>query len=131
MRGIGHAERWRTVRNAAVGAALGHGVALPFRRLVTIAARPPRPPALIEGSRALGAPPSAWIMQVSPGGVVRRNAFLLFEHDARVPSLALKFGRVRDLTTPFDREAAGYEVLASAGPVVAAHTPSYLGRFEV
>src|SRR5207244_3209873 len=85
MRGIGHAERWRTVRNAAVGAALGHGIALPFRRLVTIAARPPRPPALIEGSRALGAPPSAWIMQVSPGGVVRRNAFLLFEHDGIPP----------------------------------------------
>src|SRR5438128_315111 len=131
VHGIVHAERWRTVRNAVVGAALGYGIAPPFRRLVTIAAEPPQPPALIEGARVLGASPETWIMQVSPGGVVRRNAFLLFDRSARFPSLALKFGRVREMTTPFDREAAGYEVVAAAGPVVAAHTPSYLGRFEV
>jgi hypothetical protein len=131
MRGIVHPERWRMVRNAAVGTALGYGVTPPFRRLVTIAARPARPPALVQASRALGAPPADWVMQVSPGGVVRRNAFLLFEHGARIPALAVKFGRVRGMTTPFDREATGYEVVAAAGADVAAHAPSYLGRFEV
>src|SRR5439155_4383052 len=131
MRGIVHPERWRMVRNAAVGIALGYGVVLPFRRLVTIAARPPRPPALVEASRALGAPSADWVMQVSPGGVVRRNAFILFERGARLPALALKFGRVRGMSTPFDRETTGYEIVAAAGPAVAAHAPSYLGRFDV
>lgn len=131
VRGIVHAERWRTLRNTVVGCALGYGVPMPFRRLVTIAAAAPRPPALIAAARALGARPTAWIMQVSAGGVVRRNAFLLFDGEDRVPSLALKFGRVREMTTPFDREAAGYDVVASAGPAVAIHTPSYIGRFEV
>src|SRR6266516_4320812 len=48
MRGIVHAERWRMVRNAAVGTALGYGVTLPFPRLVTIAARAARAPARVQ-----------------------------------------------------------------------------------
>ena len=132
QQGISHPERWKSIRNDLVGAALGLGVKLPFGRLISMAARPGGPPALVDAAGELGAPRTPdWVMLVSPGGIIRRNAFLIFERRARRPSVALKFSRVREMTTPFDREQAGYAVVEEAGPVVAVRAPSYLGRLEV
>jgi hypothetical protein len=131
-RGIVHPERWRAARNSAVGLALRAGLPLPFKRLITIAARALDPPALLQAATDFGVDPCAeWVMQVSPGSIARRNAFLLFERGSAVPSLALKFARVRGMTASFDREDAGLKVVDRAGGEVRSHVPSRLGRFEV
>jgi Phosphotransferase enzyme family len=68
---------------------------------------------------------------VSPGSVVRRNAFLLFEEGAREPELVVKFSRVPGESWQFDREERGLSLALEAGGAVASHAPRQLGRTEV
>src|SRR3954452_2567707 len=130
-RALGHTELWRTARNLGVAVAAGAGVPLPLGRAVGIAAV--GEPALVAAARALAdlGTRCEWLMLVSPGSVVRRNAFLLFPDGAGSPVHALKFGRVRGMTEPFDRDDAGYAEVARAPLLLRARCPEYLGRFSV
>jgi hypothetical protein len=130
--GIVHPERWRTLRNRIARLALGAGVVPPVRQLVTLAAPSPGPPVFLAAARDLGSDPgSSWLMLVSAGSVVRRNAFLLFPPGSSAPEQVLKFARVPAMTEPFDRDERGAKLVASAGGLLAARAPQYLGRFEV
>jgi hypothetical protein len=129
--GIVHAERWRIVRNRVAALLVGAGVLLPVQRLLTLGTRAPGAPALVSAAEAIGAVrDAAWVMLVSSGSVVRRNAFLLFAPGAAAPSQVLKFARVPGMTLPFDRDERGARLVARAGGAVAARAPEYLGRFE-
>jgi hypothetical protein len=131
-RGLVHPELWRTARNRVVARLVGLGVPVPFPALVTVAVRAPGPPALLAAARDLGLADGAdWVMLVSPGSIVRRNAFLVFPRGSGVPEHALKFARVPGMTVPFEREERGVAVVGSVGGPVAARAPRYLGRVEV
>lgn len=129
--GIVHAERWRIVRNRAAALLVGAGVLPPVQGLLTLGTRTPGAPALVAAAEAVGAVrDAAWVMLVSSGSVVRRNAFLLFPPGSATPSQVLKFARAPGMTLPFDRDERGAALVAGAGGVVAARAPQYLGRFE-
>jgi hypothetical protein len=130
--GIVHPERWRMLRNRVAGRLAGAGIALPTRALIALGTRTGEPPAFLVAARDLGVPPDAsWLMLVSAGSVVRRNAFMLFAPGSRDPQHVLKFGRVAGLADAFDRDERGAALVAAAGGSVAAKAPVYLGRFEV
>jgi hypothetical protein len=129
---IVHPERWRTLRNRVAGLAILAGLPLPAARLVTLGVREPGPPALLAGARELGiAPEAAWVMLISKGSIVRRNAFFLFPGRGADPEYVLKFSRVPGMTEAFDREQRGFELAAAAGPTVTAHATRSCGRFAV
>jgi hypothetical protein len=129
--GIVHAERWRTVRNRLAGLLVGAGIA-PAPALVTLGTRTAGTPAFLEAARDLGVHPDAsWLMLVSAGSVVRRNALVLFVPGSREPQHVLKFGRVVGLSDAFDRDKRAAALVARTGGSVAARAPAYLGRFEV
>jgi hypothetical protein len=130
--GIVHPERWRAVRNRAAAAVIAAGVSRPFGTLVSVGSREPGPPQLVAAATELGAPRGAdWVMLVSAGSVVRRNALLLFPGGRGRPEYVLKFSRVPGLTEQFERDERAAELVERAGPVVAEHAPRYLGRCEV
>jgi hypothetical protein len=129
---IVHPERWRTIRNRVAGLAILAGLPLPAERLVTLAVREPGRPALLAGGRELGIRPEApWVMLISKGSIVRRNAFFVFPQRGAEPEYVLKFSRVPGMTEAFDREQRGFELAAAAGTTVTAHATSYVGRFAV
>jgi hypothetical protein len=131
-RALGHSDVWRTLRNVAVGTAAGVGVVPPVGRTIAVLAGAHEPGFLSAAVRELGLPArSAWLMLVSPGSVVRRNAFLIFPPGARSPEYALKFGRVRGLDAAFDREEQGFLRVSHAVASVQERAPRYLGRFAV
>jgi hypothetical protein len=129
---IVHPERWRTLRNRVAGLAILAGLPLPTARLVTLGMREPGPPALLTGARELRiAPDAPWVMLISKGSVVRRNAFFVFGKRGADPENVLKFSRVPGLFEAFDREQRGFELAAAAGPTVTAHATRFVGRFVV
>lgn len=130
--GIVHPERWRTLRNRVAGLALGAGLVPPVRALVTLATRTPEAPAFLSAARELGVDPgSSWLMLVSAGSIVRRNALLVFPPGSRAPEHVLKFARVPGMTDAFDRDERAAALVSSGGKTLAARAPAYLGRLEV
>ena len=130
--GVSHTERWRVLRNRGVAIMLGAGVFPPVEALVSVGTRAPGPSALVRAAASLGVPGEAgWLMLVSPGSVVRRNALILFAPGAREPAWVLKFSRVPGATAQFDREERGFTIVERAGGALARHAPSYYGRAEV
>jgi len=124
---IVHPERWRTLRNRAAGLAILAGLPLPAERLVTLGHRPGAPALLVAG-RELGLDPAAgWVMVVSKGSIVRRNALFVFRGGR--PEHVVKFGRVPGLVEAFEREERGFRLAAEAGDVVTRHATHYGGRF--
>jgi hypothetical protein len=126
-----HPDRWRTLRNRVAGLAILAGLPVPAARLVTLGVREQRPPALLSGARELGIAPGPWVMVVSKGSIVRRNAVFVFPRHGNVPEYVLKFSRVPGMTEAFDREQRGFELATAAGRTVTAHATRYLGRFHV
>jgi hypothetical protein len=130
--GIVHPERWRTLRNRIAGLVLGAGVVPPVRALVTLGTRLLGVPSFLPAARELDVDPgSSWLMLVSAGSIVRRNAFLLFPPGSGAPDHVLKFARVPGMTEAFDRDERAAVLVSSAGSTLAARAPAYLGRFEV
>ena len=128
---ISHTERWRALRNRAAGRLAGLGALPAPDGVVSVAVRQPGPPKLLAVAAELGAPEdAAWLMRVTPGSVVRRNALLLFPPGAREPDLVVKFSRLPGESGHFDREERGLALAARAGGSVAAHAPRHLGRAE-
>jgi len=125
-------ERRKVLRNHAVAGILKAGALPPLLPLVTLGARRRGGPALLAGARELGAEPDAtWMMVVSPGSVVRRNAFLLFPRRGSTPTQVLKFARIPGFKVQFDREERGFAAVSEAGRLVARHAPTFLGRTEI
>jgi hypothetical protein len=129
---ISHEGLWRPWRNRAVAGLASVGALPPLDGAVSVASRAPGPPEVLAAAAELGAPADAgWLMLVSPGSVVRRNALLLFPGGAREPELVIKFSRVPGESWQFDREERGLALAAEAGGSVAARAPRNLGRGEV
>lgn len=129
--GITHSERWRSVRDRAAASLAGLGV-LPAPRGAIGVAAAAGPPELIAAARDAGAVPGAgWLMLVSSGSVVRRNAFLLFPGASRTPAQVLKFSRVPGMTLQFDRDERAAQLVAETGGAVARRAPAFIGRFEL
>ena len=129
---IVHPERWRTLRNRVAGLAILAGVPLPAERQVSLGLRAPGPPALLAGARDYGvAADSPWVMLISKGSIVRRNAFFVFPVGGSEPVSVVKFSRVPWMDVAFDREQRGFELADAAGPTVTRHATRYLGRFVV
>ena len=132
-RASGHTDIFRTVRNVVVGTGAGIGLPPPVSRTIAVAMCEPAQPAfLARAVDELALPDgSGWVMLVSPGGVIRRNAFLIFPPGATSPQYVLKFARVRGLDAAFDREEVGFARVASAAASVQQRAPRYLGRLTV
>src|SRR6266540_4153332 len=129
--GIVHTQRWRTLRNRAAARSAGLGLLPEPRGAIGVAASD-GPPAFLSAAREAGAIPDAeWLMLVSSGSIIRRNAFLLFPPGSRTPAQVLKFSRVPGVTAQFDRDERAAVLVAETGGSVARHAPSYLGRVEL
>ena len=132
--GIVHPERWRTARTSGAAALLARvGLLPPARALITIGEREPGRPALVAAAeRASGLAFDGWVMSVSLGSVIRRNALLLFSAGSSVPRHVLKFARAREgASAAFDRDERGAALMAAAGEIASERAPRYLGRFCV
>lgn len=130
--GIVHLERWRAVRNRAAAALIRSGLTRPFGTLVTVGSRERGPPELVAAAAQLGLRADAdWVMLVSSGSVVRRNALLLFADGRGQPDYVVKFSRVPGLAGQFERDERIADLVERAGGSVAARAPRYLGRCEV
>jgi hypothetical protein len=128
---IVHAEPWRGVRNRVAARLVRHGLLPTPKTLITVGGEA-GPPALVASARnelELGG--REWLMLVSMGAIVRRNAFLLFPPDSNEPVEALKFARVPGYGAQFDRDEEAAKLIVSTGGAVAAHAPRHLGRFEL
>jgi hypothetical protein len=72
-----------------------------------------------------------WLMLVSLGSIIRRNAFLLFPSGADLPVEAVKFARARGYAAQFERDERAAAVVGAAGGAAARRAPRYIGRFQV
>jgi hypothetical protein len=126
-----HEQRWRGLRNElAAGLARVGRLPAPGRAISIGAER--APPALVAAaSREFDLGERDWLMLVSLGAIVRRNAFLLFPAGDDTPAEAVKFARARGYAAQFDRDERAATLVRAAGGVVAAKAPRYIGRFEV
>lgn len=122
----------RRARNRAARALLVRGLRPPFAPAVTIAARRPGPPYLVQAAAQLGVPADVGFF-VRSGGLdeLSRSTFFLFEHGAALPAWLLKFARVSDYSEPFERDERGLGLIAATPNAVRRHAPRFLGRFDV
>jgi hypothetical protein len=123
----------KVLRNRLLPPLLGPGARLTGRELVTTASPGGITPRLVSAAaRELGADERLdWLLVPGRGDLLARCILLLFPPEADEPHWALKFARMPDYTFPFDREERGHRLLSSTDPVVTAHAPRPLGRFEL
>jgi hypothetical protein len=129
---ISHAEAWRAVRNRVAARLVRHGLLPTPNTLITVGGEAGSPALVASACEELGLGQRDWLMLVSMGAIVRRNAFLLFPLGSDEPAEALKFARIPGYSSQFDREEEAAKLIASVGGgAVAAHAPRHLGRFEL
>jgi hypothetical protein len=128
---IVHAEAWRAIRNRVAARLVRHGLLPTPRTLITVGGEGGPPALVTAASEELGLGQRDWLLLVSLGAIVRRNAFLLFPPGSDEPAEALKFARVAGYSSQFDRDEEAANLIASTGGAVAAHAPRHLGRFEL
>ncbi|HEY8726781.1 MAG TPA: hypothetical protein VIL91_08780 [Gaiellaceae bacterium] len=126
-----HAEAWRAVRNKVAARLVRHGLLPTPKTLITVGGEAGSPALVAAACKELGLEQRDWLMFVSLGAIVRRNAFLLFPQGSDEPAEALKFARVPGYSSQFDRDEAAAKLVAATGGAVAAHAPRHLGRFEL
>lgn len=120
---------WGVARNNLAGRMLGYGLAVPGLALLTIATREAAHPWLVERAGSLGVPPRPRCFLI-PGQALSRTCFAVFGRDRRIPTWIVKFSRTAGSLEPFLAEERGFRMVSEAGPVVAAHAPRYLGRYQ-
>ncbi len=124
-------RRWKAVR-AAAAALFRVRLFPPFPGTITVAARRPGPPYLVQAAAEVGLPPDCgWVLSLGLGDVLSRNVFHLFPPGQREPAWVLKFVRLPGYEEPFARDQRGLELAARAGGLVARHAPRLLGRLHV
>jgi hypothetical protein len=128
--GIVHPERWRALRNYAASWLAGLGM-FPAPAGSIAVAGAAGPPELVAAAREVGglADPE-WLLLVSSGSIVRRDAFLLFPPGEGAPAQVVKFSRVPGEAEQFERDERAARLVAETGGAVALRAPSLLGRFE-
>jgi hypothetical protein len=129
--GIVHAEAWRAVRNRVAARLIRHGLLPTPKTLITVGGEGGSPAFVASACNELGLGQRDWLMLVSLGAIVRRNAFLLFPPGSDEPAEALKFARLPGYSSQFDRDEEAASLIASTGGTVAAHAPEHIGRFEL
>ena len=75
--------------------------------------------------------PTGWLVVRGRGDDLQRLVLLGYDTGERLPRLAVKLGRVPGQTGAFDRDQEGLALVAAAGPGVAAHAPTLLGRVVI
>ncbi len=128
--GIVHPERWRALRNRAASRLAGLGLLPAPAGSIAVASAAGTPELVAAGREAGGLADSEWLLLVSSGSTVRRDAFLLFPPDERKPSHVVKFSRVPGEGGQFERDERAARLVAETGGAVARRAPSLLARFE-
>lgn len=128
--GIVHPERWRTIRNRAASSLAGLGLLPAPAGLITVAGERGEPELVAGAREAGGLAEPQWLLLVSSGSIVRRDAFLLLGPGEAVPAQVLKFSRVPAATAQFDRDERAARLVSRAGGSLARHAPSLIARFE-
>jgi hypothetical protein len=128
---IVHPEPWRAVRNGVAARLVRRGLLPTPRTLITVGGEAGSPAFVASACEELGLGQRDWLMLVSLGAIVRRNAFLLFQPGSNEPAEALKFARVAGYSSQFDRDEEAAKLIASTGGAVAAHAPRHLGRLDL
>ncbi len=124
-------ERWKVVRNAAVGELAARRLLPPVRRFVTVGSRDSVRPFLVTAATSLGVDPAAeWFLVTGHGDLLARGAFMLFPPDSAKPAWALKFCRVPGPDDRVDRDSRALRFAAEAGVATAARAPRFIGRLE-
>lgn len=121
----------RGARNRIAGAAAGLGRIPGERVRVTLGCRNALPPFPVAAAHDFGVPQDVRAALL-PGAsdLLSRCALVLFAPGARRPGWVIKLARVPQVVVPFERDALGLGLAERAGPMVAAHAPRLLGRFE-
>jgi hypothetical protein len=128
---IVHPERWRALRNRLAATLVRRGLLPTPHRLVCVGGAAGSPALVAAACEEFGLGERGWLMLVSLGAIVRRNAFLLFPPAADTPAEALKFARVRGYGAQFDRDERAAALIAATGGTVAARAPRHIGRLRV
>ena len=94
---------------------------------IAVAERTPPDPFLVRAARRQLVPDAeGWLLAVNEARKRARDVFHLFAAGSSTPSWVIKFQRVGDAVAD---DGHGLALAAAAGGEVAAHTPSFLGRF--
>jgi hypothetical protein len=129
--GIVHPQRWRTLRNRAASQLAGHGLLPAPSAAMTVASARGAPELLAAAAEAGGLDGPEWLLLVSSGSIVRRDAFLLFPPREALPAQVVKFSRAPGPPLQFERDERAARLVSATGGAVARHAPAFLGRFEV
>src|SRR5919204_136444 len=104
-------------------------------RRIELVAADERPDVLVAepapAQEAAGLVDPQWVLLVSSGSIVRRDAFLLFPRGESSPAQVVKFSRVPGAAQQFERDERAARLIATTGGEVARRAPSLLARFEV
>lgn len=125
-------RRWRAARNALLASAAARNRLSEIVPGLHIGARTGCVPYLVAAARHSIADvvDAGWLLSLGRADPLSRNVFHLFAALDREPRFVLKFGRTRGYEEPFLRDERGLRLAAAAGPVVAAHAPRLVGRFD-
>jgi hypothetical protein len=105
----------------------------PGRSTLTLTARSGGDPFFVAAAReTLGVEATDWFAAFGRWAkAVSRGAFFLFAERDPAPTWVLKFARIPGLVELFDNDERGLRLAERSPPVVAAHAPSFVGRFDV
>jgi hypothetical protein len=126
-------RRWKLARMQAARFLASRGLFPSWASpVITVATRSAGPPALIAAAGELGVPSDvSWFLTFGQGDALSRNAFQLFRAGSDQPEWILKFARVAGYAERFDNDERGLKLAYAAGDLIAAHSPRFVGRFDV
>src|SRR3989442_5644917 len=129
--GIVHPERWRALRNRAASWLAGLGLLPAPPGSIAVASAGGAPEAVRAARDVGGVAAAEWLLLVSSGSIVRRDAFLLFQPGDSTPAHVVKFSPVPGAAEQFERDEQAARLVTQTGGAVARRAPSLLARFEV
>jgi hypothetical protein len=126
-------RRWRRLRNSVLAAAAARGMFPAVIPGVVVGTRSGRVPYVVAAARTHVAELSdaGWLLSLGRADALSRNVFHMFGASDRQPRFVVKFARSPGYEEPFVREETGLRLAAEAGPIVAAHAPRLMARFDV
>ena len=116
-------------RNVVAALAMDAGLTVPGIVPLWVVSREAGPPWILALAAAAGLIDASRRAILVTGRPTSRSAFIVGAGDA-AGGAVVKFARNPALRAPFDDDDRGLQAAAAAGPVVTAHAPRLLGRFE-